>query len=291
MLTIKPLTLNDIPGARRLSDAAGWNQLDVDWERLIALWPATTLAGWLDGELIATASLAYFDPVPGGINRLAWIGVMLVAPARRGGGLGSKMFDAALQCGADRGIVDYGLDATDMGRPVYVKRGFVDRFGMNRWKCDVPRASFESKIPTRPLVPADWDQVIALDQRATRVNRKILLQRLAQESSAHAVVCEQAGKIVGFGMLRPGRVAAYIGPIVAEDVKLAGAICVALIAAHNRPDFPLFIDVGAGNAIEPHLRASGFTVARQLIRMGRAAVQCPLAYNPETFAIAGLELC
>ena len=73
MLTIKPLTQADMPGARRLSDAAGWNQLDVDWQRLIALWPATTLAGWLDGQLVATASLAYFDPVPGAINRLAWI--------------------------------------------------------------------------------------------------------------------------------------------------------------------------------------------------------------------------
>ncbi|MCL2641068.1 MAG: hypothetical protein FWD53_09515 [Phycisphaerales bacterium] len=289
MFTIKPLALADIPAARRLSDAAGWNQLDVDWERFVSLWPQTVLGGWLEDRLVATASLAYFEPAAGESLRLGWIGVMLVDVACRGAGYGGKIFDAAMRCGADRGIVDYGLDATDLGRPLYLKRGYVDRFGMNRWVCKSPSPDGTS-AGCRCYGEADWEWIIALDQRASRVNRTVLLKRLAQEPGAKVVVAEDGR---GFAMYRLGRVAGYIGPIVAEDAEVAGRLCQALVAAHAREDssVPLFVDVGEGSPLENTLTAAGFVVARRLVRMGKATDQHPLAYGPMVFAVAGLELC
>jgi len=113
------------------------------------------------------------------------------------------MFDAVLRCGADRGIVDFGLDATDMGRPVYVKRGFVDRFAMNRWSCASPKAVAMPGKSVRPLAAADWDQIIAMDRRATQVNRTALLKRLAEEPSAGSLVVEDGGKLRGSGCCVP----------------------------------------------------------------------------------------
>ncbi|MCL2646307.1 MAG: hypothetical protein FWD61_04775 [Phycisphaerales bacterium] len=291
MLTIKPLTIADIPAARRMSDHAGWNQLDVDWDRLIALWPQTVLGGWLGDKLVATASLAHFEPIRGERLHLGWIGVMLVDVECRGAGYGGKIFDAVMQCGADRGITDYGLDATDLGRPLYVKRGFTDRFGMNRWVCKTPAATALPIEGIRPLAEADWHAVAAMDHRASRVNRTLLLKRLAQEPGAHAIVAEAGGKRIGFAMYRAGRIAAYIGPIVAEDPATASKLCQSLIAAHNNPVFPLFADVAAESPLESCLHAAGFIVARKLIRMGKAADQHPLAYSPMAFTVAGLELC
>jgi len=80
MLTIKPLHTRDIAAARKLSDNAGWNQLDVDWERLITLWPMTTVGGgWAIGSL-PRRRWRSFDALAGNASRLAWIGVMLVDP-------------------------------------------------------------------------------------------------------------------------------------------------------------------------------------------------------------------
>jgi len=247
------------------------------------------LGGWLDDRLVATASLAYFEPAAGESLRLGWIGVMLVDVECRGAGYGGKIFDAAMRCGADRGIVDYGLDATDLGRPLYVKRGYVDRFGMNRWVCKTPPPLSATAVDgVRPLAETDWASVVAMDQRASRVNRTVLLKRLAQEPGAKSVVAEDG---TGFAMYRPGRVAGYIGPIVAEDAATAGKLCHALIVAHDNSSVPLFVDVGADSPLEGTLHDAGFVVARKLVRMGKATDRHPLAYGPMVFAVAGLELC
>ena len=95
-MTIRPLTEEDAPGGLRLSTQAGWNHLDVDWQRCITLCPRTTI-GVFDDTLIATCSATPF-------GRLGWIGLFLVDEAHRRKGLGTRVFDALLTAGREEGI-------------------------------------------------------------------------------------------------------------------------------------------------------------------------------------------
>src|SRR5688572_17106434 len=119
MLEINPLQEADLPGALRLSTQAGWNQIDADWRRLIALWPDTCLAGRVDDQFVATATLATYGDV-------GWVGMVLVDESHRRRGFGGQMLDAILDLGRARDVRVFGLDATDAGRPVYLRRGFED---------------------------------------------------------------------------------------------------------------------------------------------------------------------
>jgi GNAT superfamily N-acetyltransferase len=298
MLEVRALRVEDVAGARRLSDQAGWNHLDADWLRLISLWPETCIAGWLDGKLVATATLAMFDGADAmREDHLAWVGVMLVDAEQRGKGFGGTMFDAVLKLGAERGVTNFGLDATDMGRPLYAKRGFKDLVVMHRWKCASPIVGpVDRELPrgVRPMEDWDWESVQSLDRQMSGVDRSRLIETIAAEAGVTVLVAEEEGTegVTGFAVLRPGRVAAYIGPIVALDAATAAALFRGLMGRCATAGVPVFVDTVTQPVLEPALIEEGFAIARTLTRMGRTAAEGHrMAYGEGVFAIAGLELC
>ena len=90
------------------------NQTAADWRRLLDLAPHGCLAGRLHGELVATATRVDHA----GMAR--WIGMVLVKEAWRGRGFGTVMLERVA------GVGPCGLDATDLGRPLYQRLGFAD---------------------------------------------------------------------------------------------------------------------------------------------------------------------
>src|SRR5262249_25739434 len=121
------LTLADIPAAMRLKDKAGWNQTEEDWRRVIELEPEGCFGIDRDGELVATTSATCY-----GIE-LAWIGMVLTDPRFRARGLASQLMQRTLDFLDERKAPCVKLDATDMGRGVYLKFGFVDERPIERW--------------------------------------------------------------------------------------------------------------------------------------------------------------
>ncbi|HLY11023.1 MAG TPA: GNAT family N-acetyltransferase, partial [Planctomycetota bacterium] len=117
----------DLDLGLRLSTQAGWNQVAGDWKRVLDLCPEGCLAGRLDGALVATGNVAAISP------KIRWIGMILVDEAFRGRGYGSIMMDRCLEIARRSGDEIVGLDASDLGRPVYLKKGFVDVAPIDRW--------------------------------------------------------------------------------------------------------------------------------------------------------------
>ena len=71
----------------------------------------------------------------------------------------------------------------------------------------------------------------------------------------------------GFGMLRPGRVATYLGPVMAQRAEVAHVIVERLLAETKRP---VFWDVpGPNEAAVEMARHWGFAPVRPLSRMWR----------------------
>lgn len=277
MLQINRLTAADISGALHLSTQAGWNQLEQDWARIIAL--GSGVGGRVDGRLVATATLMPYAPA------MAWVGMVLVDPACRGQGFGAQIMDAVLALADTLGITTLGLDATDAGRPLYLKRGFVDAMPICRRVL-----SAEAVIPiygtAALLVPDDWAGVLQLDRAILGIDRSQLLSRLREESICQ--VARDNGRLTGFAFRRAGRLTDQIGPVVAGNVDHAQSLIRSLAATSSARG--VLIDTFPGSGMDTWFEAMNFRVSRNLLRMIRGDNPLIRMSNPSVFAGAGLEL-
>ena len=127
MLRIRTMSADDIPMGLALCRFAGWNQLEADWRRLLALEPGGVFVAEQDGRPCGTAGTTCYD------TRTAWIGMVLVHPDFRRRGVGSALMGHCVRHLQGRGIQSIKLDATDDGRPVYMKLGFKDERAIHRY--------------------------------------------------------------------------------------------------------------------------------------------------------------
>ena len=163
--------------------------------------------------------------------------MMLVHAAHQRRGIGTRLMRQALEYLQGRGVECVKLDATPAGRPVYEKLGFVPESALTRWqrlssgKTQTPDSAAAG---ARELTEADWEAVEALDRAAFGASRARLLRSLAHDSRAVLVWPEQ-GRVVGWGMLRPGANADYLGPLVCSSAAGSLSLVAALLgrAARN----------------------------------------------------------
>jgi ribosomal protein S18 acetylase RimI-like enzyme len=257
MAELRLMRPQDIPAGLELCRLAGWNQLDADWRRLLELEPQGLFVADESGRVAGTASTTSYD------RRTAWIGMVLVHPDFRRQGLGSALMTRCIETLRARGIQSIKLDATDQGRPVYLKLGFRDERPICRYAGKVPGGVVASPL-VRPLQPGDWPAVVALDEEAFGADRRRLLELLARDGQA--VVAAEGSRVRGYGFVRDGHLAAQIGPVVAADEAAAEAVARALLT--GKTGRPLFWDVLPDNAGAARMAESlGLTVVRRLTRM------------------------
>jgi len=246
----------DLGDGLRLSTQAGWNQMAADWKRTLDLCPDGVFAGRLDGRVVATASVAAI------ITKVRWIGLILVDESVRGRGYGSLMMDHCLAEARRTGDEIVGLDASDLGRPVYLKKGFVDVAPIDRWTGTLSAAGNPRGVDQIGL--ESFDQLADLDQKACGVDRSPLLRNLLGDPEVICVASHGKG-MEGFAFLLPGRVSPHLGPVIARD----GAILDDLLRSLARPldGKSVFVDALRTPANSYALERSGLTITRRLTRM------------------------
>ncbi len=252
-----PLTTDDLAGALRLSTQAGWNQTASDWKRILDLSPAGCFAGRLGDRLVATSTAVTYDRAPG------WIGMVLVDAGCRGKGYGSAILKRAIDhCRSTCGEA-FGLDATDLGRPVYLKHGLVDVAPVDRWEGTL--AELPALGEVRELDRTSFDEVAALDRAACGADRSELLLRLLHEADVAAWVNRREGRVAGFGFLRPGRERWHFGPAVADET---GTFAALLSSASRRlHGARVLLDAPRDPGVVGVLEKTGLAVQRRLTRM------------------------
>lgn len=308
MALIRNMTAGDIPTGLELCRLAGWNQLEADWQRLLALAPRGMFVAQEDGKVCGTASAVSY---PGreistgktaSEDAVAWIGMILVHLDFRGRGIGSALMQRCIEHLRAESVSTIKLDATDQGRPVYVKLGFVDE--QQIWRMTNSR---DQKAGTRDLGPGndqqfplpvdefdvcllqphDWRGIAALDLPAFGADRLDLLMWLSAEGPAMVARRERGGEIVAFGMARPGQNAWQLGPIVAADTSSGRAVAEAMLSV--MPQEEIFWDLLPDNReVLAMAEQLGFSAARRLLRMrlGPAIFEHP----ERIVAAAGFEL-
>jgi GNAT superfamily N-acetyltransferase len=270
MIEIRLLEAPDIPAVMELNRAAGWNQTEADWLRLLELEPEGCFGLWCGGRIAATATAVCYG------TRLAWIGMVLTHPDFRRRGFARVLTERAIAYAESR-VEWIKLDATDMGRPLYLALGFEDEAPIERWRAVLPAAGDPGALEPFRL---DGE----LDGEAFGADRSALLLNLARQEAA----CAPDG---GYIMARPGAQALFIGPCVARSAGAARRL-LAWVASRHAGE-PAFWDLLPANSQALELANEfGFAPARKLVRMvrpgGRPAA--PWRSNDRlVYACAGFE--
>ncbi len=274
---IRAMRAADIDGAMRLKEAARWNQTALDWERLLRLEPHGCFVDARAGMIAGTATALRHG------SGLAWIGMVLVLPKCRRRGIARALMAHSLDWLRERGHRAVGLDATDMGRPLYLDLGFRDREPIERWERSAT-ARQSAKRPARS--PGPWSQAhAALDRAACGFDRRELLLDLSRDQCVEGVRSE-----TGFGFGRPGSQAWFLGPCVAATQREAAALLAELLRGHEGER--VFWDLPPSNPSAARLAAGmGFRRARRLARMMRAETggYVPTGRADQVYAAAGFE--
>jgi GNAT superfamily N-acetyltransferase len=281
------LSSAELDDVAALVSEARWNQITADWRLFIELgrvYAAHTASGRI---MATTATLPYAD-------RFAWISMVLVAGPYRRRGLATLLMRRATDDLSAARLVPV-LDATPDGRAVYRALGFQDCWGLHRLRRDRqdPRnKGAPDGFPTpagvtiRPIRDEDWPALCAFDAAAFGAQRSAVLAGLRGRLPAAELIAESGDRILGFSLGRDGRIAAHIGPLVAENDAIA---CAILAHALDSIDAPLFVDLAdAKSDVRIFLEARGFAAVRPFTRMlyGRSARFDDPA---RTFAVLGPE--
>jgi len=140
-----------------------------------------------DGHLAGTASCL-------ALGSTGWIGAVAVDPAVRRRGLGSALGDASARWLHSRGVETVLLYATDAGRPVYARLGFVEEGSATAWRGT---AGARAAPPVRRLAEADRPELARVDGEATGEDRGLVLGAIAP---LRGLACETGGQVAGFAI-------------------------------------------------------------------------------------------
>jgi predicted N-acetyltransferase YhbS len=264
-IRLRVMTVADIPAGLDLCRAAGWNQIETDWRRFLALHPmGARVAVDTDDTVIGSVATLRYD---GGFD---WLAMVLVAPAYRRHGVASRLVEEALDRLGARAPVR--LDATPAGELVYRKLQFVPEYTLARMErlVEVSAEPAQDAASVRGMDDEDMPEVLALDREVFGADRAALLRMLRQEAPGYAIVDRQGSRLDGYAFGRHGFSFAQLGPLVARDERVAGRLVAHVVASHPRVAFLLDVP-RRSDAWVAWLGDIGFREQRGFVRLVREA--------------------
>lgn len=264
---LRRLTREDVVAGARLTAAAfGGETRESRLRRYLQLEPE----GWFGledaGALVALGGAIQF-------GALAWLGLMVVDPARQRQGLGRTVATAAIEWARQRGCSTIRLIATAAGAPLYRQLGFVPD-GESHELSGIPRPLPPVTGPSTVCrwQPEDTEEIARFDAPAFGADRSRLLATYAREFSESAWVArDDRGQVCGFILVQEDS----LGPWCATDDRVAGQLLDVALREVTRP-----IKAGAIDDVATGLLVlRGLAPVRPLPRM-RLGPEVPHAAGP-----------
>jgi GNAT superfamily N-acetyltransferase len=278
-MLIRDMRPQDIRAGLRLCRASRWNQLEDDWSLFLKLSPAGCRVAEKDGHVVGTvATLRYQE-------RFSWVSMVLVDPAERRAGIGTRLLHEGLTLLADQLCVR--LDATGVGRQLYMQHGFVDEYPIARFTTtanppQIARATGNVRRISEQDLPAIFDQ----DREIFGADREPILRSLFARAPECAWVAI-ASDIQGYCFGRPGFLNQQLGPIVARDENVARELVAQCLTYKSGERFGIDARQHCASWLN-WLTSIGFTEERSFIRMYRGENRYP--GQPEyVFGVVGPE--
>lgn len=278
---IRAMQKRDIEQAMRLKNSEGWNQTEQDWEILLRLSPKTCLVAVSDREVIGTVTAVNYS------NELAWIGMMLVNKKYRRRGIGSLLLKDNIK--RLKGCRIIKLDATPVGRNVYIKLGFEDEYTISRMTISpLPEQQITYSGKATPLGAHDIRTIADLDKAVFGADRTDLIESILETYPDKALKLERDGRIAAYCLRRDGVKHNHLGPVIASTIEDAQTLLSA--AMSGLAGKAVVLDVPQNKIkLLKWLGSLGFRERRSLTRMYYKNNYIPKQREWE-FAICGPEM-
>lgn len=260
---IRQMVHKDIAAGMDLVRAARWNQTEADWNRFLDADARGCFVAESGREVCGTVATINYG------NQLAWVGMVLVSPSRRGEGIGTELLKSALAYLDSRGPLTIKLDATPQGRKIYERLGFQAEYELERWVLDY--ASFSSAL--RPAGSRDeretcFDSIIAADGEIFEADRSSLLSSLHRDAPEFTFAISDEGTLAGYTLGRHGLHADHLGPWIARNESSAVKLLKRFLS-HSTRGHVVVDCVKTNPSARKLLRSAGFMFSRPLTRMIR----------------------
>jgi hypothetical protein len=275
-LHIRAMRPDEIVLATDWAAAEGWNPGLGDAACFACTDGEGFLIGELDAQPAATISCVNYD------DRFAFLGFYIVRPDLRGRGYGLRMWNAAMR---HAGVRTVGLDGVVAQQDNYRKSGFRLAYANVRYGGAVasaaPAAGMVALADIAPAVLEADDATVFPAQRGAFLRAWVG----APGHVGRALVRD--GRLAGWGVIRPCRSGAKVGPLVADDRGAAEAVFAALIAARRGGE--VFLDVpGINREAVALAQAHGLVPVFETARMYTGPIR-PLQLE-RVFGVTTFEL-
>lgn len=221
MINIVSMSDAHLAGAVALTQRLKWPHRLADWQQALAL-----------GEgIVATEGTRLLGTL------LFWrwgdyatLGLVIVAEEAQGKGLGRQLMETAM---AKLEGNNLRLHATEMGKGLYEKLGFVTCGNIAQYQCR-ELAGFTAVLPEkgqvlRPVRAEELPVLSVLDTQAHGLQRPALIASL-YASAERFIVLEEQGSVGGFACLRHFGHGYVIGPIICHNLPQAKVLVSELLS-------------------------------------------------------------
>ncbi|MDH3666437.1 MAG: GNAT family N-acetyltransferase [Paracoccaceae bacterium] len=274
-LSIRPMTPADLDTAIGWAAAEGWNPGLADASAFLAEDPGGFLMGWLGDEPVSSISVVRYG------DGFGFLGFYIVTPGWRGQGHGLATWRAGMDRLEGRVV---GLDGVVAQQDNYRESGFVLAHRNIRYGGTVEVEAPDDPRLTGRLAPQDC---AALDRILFPAGRGAFLAAWLGAPGHVVRAIAEDGAVTGYGVLRPCREGAKIGPLFAATEADADLLFRALAA--EAPPGPVFLDPPEPNTAAIQLaERRGLVPSFETARMYRGpAPELPLN---QIFGITTFEL-
>jgi GNAT superfamily N-acetyltransferase len=274
-LQIRPMSESDLAIAVGWAAAEGWNPGLADAGPFMAEDPGGFLMGWLGDQPVASISVIRYG------TGFGFLGFYIAVPEHRGQGHGMALWQQGMVRLEDRVV---GLDGVVDQQANYAKSGFVLAHRNIRHGGVV---ALDTPTDPRLVTPDDPDAITEFDRAFFPAPRQNFIAAWLTAPGHVVRALVEDGSITGYGVLRPCREGAKIGPLFAASEADADLLFRAL-ASQAQPG-PVFLDLPEPNAAALRLaERHGLAPSFETARMYRGpAPELPLQ---QIFGITSFEL-
>jgi len=214
------------------AEREGWNPGIYDAESFYSADPNGFFLGFLDDRAISSISAVNYG------GNFGFLGFYIVKPEFRGKGFGIKIWNQAIKYLNGQNI---GLDGVVTQQENYKKSGFKLVYRNIRFEGTTGKKNKnKSKLVNINTIP--FNQLLEYDNKFVPVSRPGFLRKWIKQPECRAVGFVENSDLKGYGMIRRSLTGYRIGPLFADNEKIAEDIFTDL---HNYLDFgtQFFLDI------------------------------------------------
>jgi len=250
MKTIRCAEKSDWDDFLVLAELEGWRVPEVESQLFRESWTPFAQVMELEQTFCGLVTAVAYQ-------RSGWIGNLIVPVELRGQGCGRQLFDAAISALQAQRLESIWLTASEMGRPIYEKAGFVTVDRVERWISGTRGTCAQADFLDNDAL----QQLRAADLAAWGEDRSALLEALCL--SGRAFACDDSVALLQY---EPGL--QIIGPWYSPSCcpRANRRLLQTMLSAVD-PHVEIIVDVLASTPLRQLLAAAGFACAGKNLLM------------------------